>query len=673
MPFALLGAALFIGCGDNSSAKSGDDDSGEDCATPGDEDGNGLADCADPACVATPQCRTPEGLCGNGVLDKGEVCDDGNTVDGDGCDSNCTVTACGNGIVTDGEKCDDGNTTDGDGCDSNCTVTACGNGIITGSETCDDGNTTDGDGCDSTCVPSGCGNGVVSTGEQCDDGNHTDGDGCDSNCTRTACGNGIMTAGEACDDGNTINWDGCSATCNPNVFTYVKASNTDAGDTAGGAVVLSADGSTMAVGAEQEASKATGVGGNAADNSAKGAGAVYIYARSGNTWIQQAYVKASNTDANDHFGFALALSADGSTLAVGAFGEDSASATDQTDNSAMDAGAAYVFTRSGTTWTQQAYIKASNRNAGDSFGKAVALSGDGATLAVGAISEDSSATGVNGNQADGTALDSGAAYVFTRTGTAWTQQAYVKASNTGAGDNFGASVGLSTDGATLAVGAINEAGNGTSQADDSDASAGAAYVFALNGTWTQQAYVKASDPAAGAAFGTSLSLSGDGATLAVGAEDVSEGMMATEGEVYVYALSAGTWSQSAGVKASNPQLHGFFGHSVALSADGSRLAVGAYGESSKATGVGGNQADMSALFAGAAYVFAHSGASWTQQSYVKALNTDASDFFGYSVSLSTDGSMLAVGAPFESSKATGINGSQTDNSAGSSGATYIYQ
>src|SRR6266705_2462246 len=107
----------------------------------------------------------------------------------------------------------------------------------------------------------------------------------------------------------------------------------------------------------------------------------------------QAYVKASNTGAADDFGFAVALSSDGNTLAVGAPGE--ASAGIETDNSAPSAGAVYVYTRSGTTWTQRAYIKASNPGAGDQFGTSVALSSDGITLAVGAPGEDSSVTGID--------------------------------------------------------------------------------------------------------------------------------------------------------------------------------------------------------------------------------------------------------------------------------------
>ncbi|MCA3156455.1 MAG: FG-GAP repeat protein, partial [Burkholderiales bacterium] len=158
------------------------------------------------------------------------------------------------------------------------------------------------------------------------------------------------------------------------------------------------------------------------------------------------YVKASNTGSSDVFGYSVALSADGNTLAVGAYGEAS-NATgvngDDTDNSASASGAVYVFARTGSTWAQQAYVKASNTGASDQFGRSLALSADGNTLAVGASREDSNATGVNGDDTNNSASGSGAVYVFTRSGASWTQQAYVKASNTGASDFFGYSVALS--------------------------------------------------------------------------------------------------------------------------------------------------------------------------------------------------------------------------------------
>ena len=118
-------------------------------------------------------------------------------------------------------------------------------------------------------------------------------------------------------------------------------------------------------------------------------------------------------------------------------------------------GAVYVFTRNGATWSQQAYVKASNTQAGDFFSLSASLSDDGNTLAVGALSEDSNASGIDGNQADNSAAASGAVYVFIRSGTTWTQKTYVKASNT-VGNSLFARVSLSGDGNTLAVGANQE-------------------------------------------------------------------------------------------------------------------------------------------------------------------------------------------------------------------------
>lgn len=259
---------------------------------------------------------------------------------------------------------------------------------------------------------------------------------------------------------------------------YVKASNTDAGDEFGYSVALS--GHTMVVGAFREDSGTTGVDGDQSNNDVINAGAVYVFVRDGATWAQQTYLKASNPQTGDQFGFSVAVSGD--TLAVGAPFEDS-SATgvggNQFDDNAATSGADYVFVRDGHSWAQQAYVKASNTGAGDAFGWDVALSGD--TLAVGAPSEDSNGGGVNGGaQANDSAVSSGAAYVFVRNAGSWTQEGYVKASNTRADTYFGSSIALSGD--TLAVGSWGEDSSATgvnngNQADVSAPSSGAAYVF----------------------------------------------------------------------------------------------------------------------------------------------------------------------------------------------------
>ena len=472
---------------------------------------------------------------------------------------------------------------------------------------------------------------------------------------------------------------------------YFKASTSDAGDRFGGTVSLSTDGNTLAVGTTSEDSNATGINGDQSDNSASRSGAAYVFVRSGTSWSQQAYIKASNTGASDQFGISLSLSGDGNTLAVGANAEDS-NATgingDQSDNSASFSGAAYVYVRSGTSWSQQAYIKASNAEANDFFGQSLSLSADGNTLAVGANGEASNATGINGDQSDNSVIPAGAAYVFVRSGTSWSQQAYIKASNTGTSDQFGGSLSLSGDGNTLVVGASGEDSNATGingdQSNNSASDAGAAYVYVRSGTsWSQQAYVKAGNAEAGDSFGRSLSLSVAGNTLAVGATsedsnatgingDESDNSAFVAGAVYVYTRSGITWSQQAYVKASNTEAIDRFGTAVSLSADGNTLAVGANVEDSNATGINGDQSDNSASGSGAAYVFVRSGAMWSQQAYAKASNTGGDDQFGRAVGLSADGNTLAVGANDESSNATGVGGDQTDNSANSSGAVYVY-
>jgi len=160
-------------------------------------------------------------VCGNGVLEVGEVCDDGNTISGDGCAADCgSDEACGNGIVdvAAGEECDDGNGVGGDGCGLSCLYEYCGNGVLDPGEVCDDGNVMAGDGCSPNCLSDEtCGNGVVDTihGEQCDEGeDNSDEPGavCRTDCRWQRCGNGVVDGvmGEGCDDGNLVDGDGCS-------------------------------------------------------------------------------------------------------------------------------------------------------------------------------------------------------------------------------------------------------------------------------------------------------------------------------------------------------------------------------------------------------------------------------------------------------------------------------
>ncbi len=240
---------------------------------------------------------------------------------------------------------------------------------------------------------------------------------------------------------------------------------------------LALAGDTLAVGAPFESGAAVGVNGNQLDNTAPNAGAVYVFTRTAGIWSQEAYLKASNTDAGDRFGQGLSL--DGNTLVAGARFEASGARgvnADQTDNSALNAGAVYVFTRTAGVWSQEAYLKASNAGADQNFGGSVAISGD--LVAIGSR-EDSDATGLNGNQGNSNAIDSGAVYLFTRSGGVWTQKAYLKASNANAGDLFGESVAVFGD--TVAAGAFLEGSNAIgvngNQTNNSAPNSGAVYIF----------------------------------------------------------------------------------------------------------------------------------------------------------------------------------------------------
>jgi hypothetical protein len=187
----------------------------------------------------------------------------------------------------------------------------------------------------------------------------------------------------------------------------------------------------------------------------------------------------------------VAISDDGNTVAAGALDEDTmvpginvvqsghSGVVDAPDDNSS--GAAYVFVRNGTMWTEQASFKASNVGKNDWFGTRLNLSGDGTTLAVGAPNEDSAAKGINGKQGDDSADEAGAVYLFNRSRDTWSQQVYFKGSNTERFDEFGSAVALDRDGRTMAVGAHFESGgakgvNGNER-DNSMAQSGAVYVF----------------------------------------------------------------------------------------------------------------------------------------------------------------------------------------------------
>jgi hypothetical protein len=284
------------------------------------------------------------------------------------------------------------------------------------------------------------------------------------------------------------------------------------------------------------------------------AGAVYVYTRSGTTWSQQQKLTASDPQFRDHFGYSVAISGD--TAIIGAAFEDTGGA---------EAGAAYIFTRSGTTWTQQQKIQSSDIQAGDYFGDHVGLSGD--TAIVSATFEDT-----EGDNA-------GAAYIFTRSGTTWSQQQKLTASDAAADDRFGQSVGIDSN--TVVVGAIRE--------DTGGSNAGAAYIFTRSGTtWTQQQKIQASDAAASDDFGYSSNISGD--TVIVGARLEDTGG-SSAGAAYIFTRDGTTWTQAKKIVASDDQGGDQFGNAAAIDEDEGIIIVGAWAE------------DTGGSAAGAAYIF----------------------------------------------------------------------
>ena len=361
------------------------------------------------------------------------------------------------------------------------------------------------------------------------------------------------------------------------------------------------------------------------DNSLGSSGAAYVYVREGATWTRQAVLKAGAPERNAAFGDSLAISGD--TIVVGARGEGAN-------------GAAYVFVRTASTWSQEARLEPSKGSAGDQFGAAVAISGN--TIVVGARSDDGNAQGVPGDEET---RDSGAAYVFVRTGSTWDEQAYLKASNFYLGDSFGQSVAVS--GSSIVVGAPFEDSAATGvDGDPFDNSAelsGAAYVFEWTGSaWSQTSYLKASDTTEFDEFGYAVDIADN--TIVVGARNKDGG-----GGAYAFRRVGETWAEQARLVASNRDRHDAFGTTVAVSHG--TIVVGAHEEESGAAGLNGDESDNSASAAGAAYVFMRVGDTWSQQVYIKPSNPQAGGYFGFSVSLSED--RIAVGASAESASENG--------------------
>jgi hypothetical protein len=393
------------------------------------------------------------------------------------------------------------------------------------------------------------------------------------------------------------------------------------------------------------------------------------------------YIKAPNTEAEDQFGFSVAVSGD--LLAVGARLEDSAAGAPiaASDNTEPDAGAVYVFRREGDAWEFDALVKARTVEAGDGFGGAVAL--EEGTLVVGAKFDDAAGTYTSADPSSDGATDSGAVHVFERAspGGQWSQTAFLKGGSGRAGDLFGHAVAL--QGGVLLVGAPGDdsGGRGTegTPEDDSVSGSGAAYVFVKAGAaWKFQAYLKATNPGQGDAFGHSVALNKTLAVVGAPLEDSSKVPTDTgatddsapdSGAAYVFSREPGAWTVAGYIKPELIDAGDEFGHVVALSDD--YVAVGARHESSSSAFSDPDPADDGASRAGAVYTFTRNAPRWEQLAYIKAPNPGANDLFG--ASLATCGPYLYVGAQGEDGGSALVARDPDDDASSSAGAVYVFR
>jgi hypothetical protein len=370
-----------------------------------------------------------------------------------------------------------------------------------------------------------------------------------------------------------------------NEIAKLLASDGATGDQLG--ISVAVDGDTAVIGASAD------------DNSGSNSGSAYVFVRSAGVWTEQQKLTASDGATTDLFGVSVAV--DGDTAVIGALFDD-----DNGNNS----GSAYVFTRSGTSWTQQAKLIASDGAAEDVFGESVAVDGD--TAVIGARLDDDNGAA------------SGSAYVFIRSGTTWAQQAKLAAGDAAALDRFGLPVAVDVD--TAVIGAHLDNDNG--------GNSGSAYVFTRSGTtWTQQQKLTASDGVASDFFGISVAMEADTAVIGASGDDDNG---SSSGSAYVFTRSATTWTEQAKLSASDGAASDQFGRPVAVDAD---TAV-----------IGARFNDDDGTDSGSAYVFTRSAGAWTEQQKLTASDGATNDFFGISVAV--DGNTVIIGALLDDDKGT---------------------
>lgn len=390
----------------------------------------------------------------------------------------------------------------------------------------------------------------------------------------------------------------------------ITASDASANMVFGTSISLSDNGNTIAVGS------------SAADSVFSDVGAIYVFEKSGGSWVEQQKLVVADRDVGDQFGRSVALSADGNTVIGGAPIE---STSPYTSN-----GAAYVFTRSAGVWTEQTKLTASSMNTNGRFGWSVALSDDGNTALIGSTGQNTSP--YTGN---------GAAYVFTRSAGVWTQQAVLTASDLDSNDGLGVAVALSDNGNTAVVGASAESTSPTT-------ANGAVYVFTRSGTtWTQQGKLLASDKANNDYFGHAVAVADNGNTAFIGAFDKNGTAPLTNGAVYVFTRSGAVWTEQQKIRNVNLGLNNDFGISVAMTGDATKAMVGARANSS--------------FYSGAASMLRVVGGVWQINHAFGPATTTNNSSYGTSVAISSDtGAVICVGDSFY------------NNGVANVGAVYIY-
>ena len=367
-------------------------------------------------------------------------------------------------------------------------------------------------------------------------------------------------------------------------------------DNFGFSVAISADGSRALLGANRDSVGAL-----------VRCGSAHVFVRSGTAWVHEAMLVAADAADSDAFGFSVALSADASVALIGA-------RTDDTPTGGENAGSARVFVRTGTVWRETATLTAAGGRAHDQFGQSVALSADGTRALVGSPLDDAAG------------LNAGTARVFVGAGASWSEEAALVAADASASDWLGYAVALSGDASRALV---------TARVDDTPrgVDAGSARVFVRIGTtWTEEAALFASDGSAYDELGWSAALSADGTRAILGAPRDGTAGGIEAGSARVFARGA-SWTEEATLTAADGATYDNLGHSVSISADGTRALVGA-----PADGIPGV-----ALEAGTVRLFERAGSAWLAQGTLRAPDAARTENFGWSCAISADGSRALVG------------------------------